>query len=269
MIIGNRYFETGQRPYIMGILNVTPDSFSDGGNYNDLDKALMHTKQMIDDGADIIDVGGESTRPGHTTISVQEEIERTCFIVEAIRENFNIPISIDTYKHKVAEAAILAGADLVNDIWGLTADDMMAETVAKHNVSVCIMHNRDNKNYNNLMDDVVSDLEAMLDIADKAGVAKDRIMLDPGIGFAKTTEDNLAVMNNLEKIVDMGYPVLLGTSRKSMIGNTLNLPVAEREEGTIATSVLGLIKGCSFFRVHDVRANYRALKMTYEIIKAG
>ncbi|MBQ8923247.1 MAG: dihydropteroate synthase [Lachnospiraceae bacterium] len=268
MIIGNRFFETCKRPYIMGILNVTPDSFSDGGNYNDLDKALKHTKQMIDDGADIIDVGGESTRPGHTVISVQEEIERTCFVIEAIRENFNIPISIDTYKHKVAEAAILAGADLVNDIWGLTGDDMMAETVAKHGVSVCIMHNRDNKNYTNLMVDVVSDLKMMLDIADKAGIAKDRIMLDPGIGFAKTTEDNLIVMNNLKDIVDIGYPVLLGTSRKSMIGNTLNLPVEEREEGTIATSVIGLMSGVSFFRVHDVKANYRALKMTNEIMKA-
>lgn len=268
MIIGNRYFETGKRPYLMGILNVTPDSFSDGGSYNDLDKALTHTKQMIDDGADIIDVGGESTRPGHTAISVQEEIERTCFIIEAIRENFNIPISIDTYKHKVAEAAILAGADLVNDIWGLTADELMAETVAKHGVSVCITHNRDNKNYNNLMDDVIADLSAMIDIAEKAGITKDKIMLDPGIGFAKTTEDNLVVMNNLEKVVAMEYPVLLGTSRKSMIGNTLNLPVDEREEGTIATSVIGIMKGCTFFRVHDVKANYRALKMTDEILKA-
>ncbi|MBQ9609235.1 MAG: dihydropteroate synthase [Lachnospiraceae bacterium] len=268
MIIGNRYFETGKRPYIMGILNVTPDSFSDGGNYNDVDKALKHAKQLIDDGADIIDVGGESTRPGHTVISVQEEIERTCFIIEAIRENFNIPISIDTYKHKVAEAAILAGADLVNDIWGLTADDMMAETVAKHNVSVCVMHNRDNKNYSNLMEDIAADLKIMLDIADNAGIAKERIMIDPGIGFAKTTEDNLVVMNNLEKIVTMGYPVLLGTSRKSMIGNTLNLPVEEREEGTIATSVIGLMKGCTFFRVHDVKANYRALKMADTIMKS-
>ena len=269
MIIGNRYFETGKRPYIMGILNVTPDSFSDGGNYNDVDRALKHTKQMIDDGADIIDVGGESTRPGHTVISVQEEIERTCFIIEAIRENFNVPISIDTYKHKVAEAAILAGADLVNDIWGLSADEMMAETVAKHNVSVCIMHNRDNKNYNNLMKDIELDLKAMLDIADNAGIAKERIMLDPGIGFAKTTEDNLVVMNSLEKVVAMGYPVLLGTSRKSVIGNTLNLPVDEREEGTIATSVIGLMKGCSFFRVHDVKSNYRALKMADAIMKSN
>ncbi len=266
MIIGSRNFETGKRPYIMGILNVTPDSFSDGGNYNDIEKALIHTKQMLDEGADIIDVGGESTRPGHTQISVQEEIERTCFVIEAIKENYNIPVSIDTYKHEVAEAAILAGADLVNDIWGLTYDDLMAETVAKHNVSVCIMHNRKNPHYDNLMNDVVSDLETMLEIAKKAGISEDKIMLDPGIGFAKNTGENLIVMNNLERITGMGYPVLLGTSRKSMIGNTLNLPVYEREEGTIATSVIGLMKGCTFFRVHNVKANYRALKMTNHII---
>ena len=268
MIIGNRNFVVGRRPYIMGILNVTPDSFSDGGNYNNLDKALKHTKQMIDEGADIIDVGGESTRPGHTVISVQEEIERTCFIIEAISENFDIPISIDTYKHEVAEAGILAGASLVNDIWGLTKDDLMAEIIAKHNASVCLMHNRDNRNYRNLMEDIIIDLQNMLNIAKEAGIPDEKIMLDPGIGFAKSTEENLIVMNNLEKIVSMNYPVLLRTSRKSMIGNTLNLNVDEREEGTMATSVIGLLKGCSFFRVHNVKANYRALKMSEAIIKA-
>ena len=144
MIIGQRYFEDHNKPYIMGILNVTPDSFSDGGSYTDIDKAVKHTKKMIDEGADIIDVGGESTRPGYTQISIQEEIERTCFVIEAIKENFNIPVSIDTYKHEVAEAAILAGAELVNDIWGLTYDEMMAETIARHNVSVCLMHYKKN-----------------------------------------------------------------------------------------------------------------------------
>lgn len=267
MIIGQRFFDK-KGPYIMGILNVTPDSFSDGGNYTDIDKALMHTKNMLDEGADIIDVGGESTRPGHMKISVQEEIERTCFVIEAIKENYNVPVSIDTYKHEVAKAALMAGADLVNDIWGLTYDDMMAETISRHNASVCLMHNRKNAVYDNLMYDVVSDLNNMLEIAKNAGISEDRIMLDPGIGFAKTTEENLIVMNNLERIVEMGYPVLLGTSRKSMIGNTLNLPVEEREEGTIATSVIGLMKGCTFFRVHDVKANYRALKMTNHIINS-
>ena len=152
MKIGNRVFNIGSRPYIMGILNVTPDSFSDGGNYNDIDKALSHAKELIDDGADIIDVGGESTRPGHVKISVQEEIERTCFVIEAIKERFNVPVSLDTYKYEVAQAGILAGADLINDIWGFKWDDRMAELVAKSDVACCLMHNRHDTNYNNYID---------------------------------------------------------------------------------------------------------------------
>lgn len=268
MIIGNREFVIGRRPYIMGILNVTPDSFSDGGNYTDIDKALAHTKQLIDDGADIIDVGGESTRPGHIKISVQEEIERTCFVIEAIKENFNIPVSLDTYKPEVAQAGLLAGADLINDIWGFKWDERMAEIVAKHNVPCCLMHNRDNTNYNDFVQDVVRDMKESIQIALSAGIKPEQIMTDPGIGFAKDTNQNLVMMNHLEELVELGYPVLLGTSRKSMIGNTLNLPVNEREEGTMATSVMGLMKGCSFFRVHDVKANVRALKMTDAILKS-
>ena len=269
MIIGNREFVIGRRPYIMGILNVTPDSFSDGGSYTDIDKALAHTKQLIDDGADIIDVGGESTRPGHIKISVQEEIERTCFVIEAIKENFNIPVSLDTYKPEVAQAGLLAGADLINDIWGFKWDERMAEIVAKHNVPCCLMHNRDNTNYNDFVQDVVRDMKESIQIALSAGVKPEQIMTDPGIGFAKDTNQNLVMMNHLEELVELGSPVLLGTSRKSMIGNTLNLPVNEREEGTMATSVMGLMKGCSFFRVHDVKANVRALKMTDAILKSG
>lgn len=268
MIIGNRDFKVGRRPYIMGILNVTPDSFSDGGRYNDIDKALKAAGQMIADGADIIDVGGESNRPGHVKISDAEEIERTCFVIEAIKENYNIPVSLDTYKPKVAEAGILAGADLINDIWGFKWDDAMAHVVAEAGVACCLMHNRDSNVYNNLVQDVVSELKECVSIAIKAGVSPDKIILDPGIGFAKDTEQNLTVMNNLDKIVDIGYPVLLGTSRKSMIGNTLELPVDEREEGTIATSVLGLTSGVSFFRVHNVKGNFRALKMTDAMLKA-
>lgn len=268
MQIGFREFQPGHRPYIMGILNVTPDSFSDGGKYTDINKALTHTKQMIDEGADIIDVGGESSRPGHVKISEQEEIERTCFVIEAIKENFNIPVSLDTCKAKVAEAGILAGADLINDIWGFKLDDKMAKVVANAKVACCLMHNRENNYYNDFVNDVVSDLKESIDIALAAGVSEDKIILDPGIGFAKNTKENLIIMNNLDSLVNMGYPVLLGVSRKSVIGDTLNLPVDEREEGTIATSVLGLKAGCTFFRVHDVAANYRALKMAYAIIKA-
>lgn len=277
MKIGNRIFAINAGddktfvpyPYVMGILNVTPDSFSDGGSYTDIDKALKHTEQMIADGADIIDVGGESTRPGHIKISVAEEIERTCFVIEAIKEHFDIPVSLDTYKTDVACAGILAGADMINDIWGLKWDDRMAELIARYDVPCCIMHNRQNSLYSNYMIDVVEDLRESIEIALKANIKPENIMTDPGIGFAKDTEQNLILMNKLDKLVELGYPVLLGTSRKSMIGNTLQLPVDEREEGTLATSVMGLMQGCSFFRVHDVKANVRALKMTYAVMQKG
>lgn len=270
MIIGNREFNIGIRPYIMGILNVTPDSFSDGGRYADVDMALSHVKEMIDDGADIIDVGGESTRPGHTVISIQEEIERTCFVIEAIKENFNIPVSLDTYKPEVALAGIMAGVDMINDIWGFRFEDegKMAELVAKHNVACCLMHNRKDAKYNDFIRDVKADLKKSIDIATNAGVSANRIMIDPGIGFAKTTNENLILMRNMDELCELGYPILLGTSRKSMIGNTLDLPVDQREEGTIATSVMGLMSGCSFFRVHNVKGNIRALKMADAIMKA-
>lgn len=267
MVIGKRTFDFKGSPYIMGILNVTPDSFSDGGSYETIDKALFHTKKMIEEGADIIDVGGESTRPGHTVISAQEEIERTCFVIEAIKENFDIPVSLDTYKPEVAQAGILAGADLLNDIWGLKWDDRMAGIIAKAGIACCLMHNRKNTDYKDFVQDVITDMTESVNIALAAGIAADKIITDPGIGFAKDTAQNITMMNNLEKLVELGYPVLLGTSRKSMIGNTLNLPVEEREEGTIATSVIGLMKGCAFFRVHDVKKNARALKMTEAILK--
>ena len=266
--IGKRDFEIGKRPYVMGILNVTPDSFSDGGKYGDLDAALKHTEEMIKEGADIIDVGGESTRPGHVKISVAEEIERTCFVIEAIKERFEIPVSLDTYKYQVAQAGILAGADLINDIWGFKWDDEMAPLCAKYQIPVCLMHNRKEAVYNDFIADVIADMKECVQIARASGLADDKIILDPGIGFAKTTEETLKFMNHLEDLVALGYPVLLGTSRKSMIGNTLNLPVDEREEGTMATSVLGLVKGCSFFRVHDVKKNVRALAMTDAMLKA-
>lgn len=273
MIIGKKEFVIGKRPYIMGILNVTPDSFSDGGQFyregdiSDVDKALRHVKEMLDAGADIIDVGGESTRPGHTQISVAEEIERTCFVIEAIKEHFNVPVSLDTYKSKVAQAGIMAGADMINDIWGLKYDEDMAQIIAKSGVACCLMHNRDNTNYYDLMDDVKDDLKESINMALAAGISQDKIMIDPGIGFGKTYEQNVKVMNRLEELKSLNYPILLGTSRKSMIGNMLDLPVDERDEGTIATSVYGYMKGCSFFRVHDVKGNFRALKMTYGMMK--
>ncbi|MGG7159605.1 dihydropteroate synthase [Clostridium baratii] len=268
MKIGNKEFDLKERTYVMGILNVTPDSFSDGGKFNEVDAALKRVKEMIEEGADIIDVGGESTRPNFEVVKEDEEIKRVVPIIRAIKENFDIPVSIDTYKSKTAEAAIEAGADIINDIWGFKKDKDMAKVAAKYNVPCILMHNREKKEYNDLMKDVVFDLVESINIALNAGVSRENIILDPGIGFAKTLNENLIVMNNLEKIKDLGYPVLLATSRKSMIGLTLNEPVDQRVEGTIATTVLGITKGCEFVRVHDIRENKRACVMTDAMLKA-
>ena len=268
MIIGKKEFDTAQEAYIMGILNVTPDSFSDGGKWNNMDAALKRTEQMIKEGADIIDIGGESTRPGHEKITDEEEIERTTPVIEAVKKNFDIPISLDTYKTKVAEAGIKAGADLINDIWGLKWDQSLATLIADTGEACCLMHNRNNTEYDNYLEDVRDDLEETMDIAFWAGINPEKIILDPGIGFGKTLEQNLIMMNHLELYLKWGVPLLLGTSRKSMIGLTLNLPVEERVEGTIATTILGRMKGVSFFRVHDIKENKRALLMTEAILKA-
>lgn len=251
---------------MMGILNVTPDSFSDGGKYNNLDCAMKQAAKMIEEGADIIDVGGESTRPGHVQIGDEEEIGRVVPVIQELKKRFDVPVSIDTYKSAVAEEALLAGADLLNDIWGFRYDERMAKLAAEYDVAVCLMHNREKAEYTDYRKEVIEDLKISLSIAEKYGVKKEKIMLDPGVGFGKTYEQNLVIMNHLEEITALGYPVLLGTSRKSMIGLTLDLPVTEREEGTIATSVIGAIKGCEYVRVHDVEKNVRALKMTDAIL---
>ncbi|MBN2221100.1 MAG: dihydropteroate synthase, partial [Vallitaleaceae bacterium] len=255
--------------YLMGILNVTPDSFSDGGQYNSIETAVEKAKEMVADGASIIDVGGESTRPGHISLSDAEEIERVVPVIKALRSQLDIPISIDTSKANVARAALEAGADLVNDVWGFKRDPQLAEVTKEFQVPCCLMHNRENRNYTHFLEEVYSDLEESVRIALDAGISKDRILLDPGIGFAKNLEENLYLMKHLDKLLDLGYPLLLGTSRKSMIGLSLDLPVHERLEGTIATTVLGYQLGCRIFRVHDVKENYRALKMTEIIMKQG
>lgn len=266
MRIGRKEFDLNNHCYIMGILNVTPDSFSDGGKYNHLDAALRHTEEMIRDGADIIDVGGESTRPGHVVITEEEEIARVTPVIEAIKRNFDIPISIDTYKGKVTLAALQAGADLVNDIWGFKHDSKVAEYTAKYKAACCLMHNRNEAVYNDFQKDVIADLQECIAIAKKANVADDKIILDPGVCFGKTYEMNLEIINHLEKLHELNYPVLLGTSRKSVIGLTLDLPADERVEGTLATTVIGVMKGCSFVRVHDVKENARIIKMTEAIL---
>lgn len=268
MIIGNKTFHVEENAYIMGILNVTPDSFSDGGNWTDLDLALERAEQMIKEGADIIDIGGESTRPGFEPVSAEEEMERVLPVVEKIKRYFEIPISLDTSKSKVAAAGIRAGADLINDIWGLKHDPELATLIGDEGVACCLMHNRHQKSYDNFLEDVLDDLDETMDIAFWAGIRPDKIIIDPGIGFAKTTEQNLLVLNQLELFSKWDVPLLLGTSRKSVIGNTLNLPVDQRLEGTLATTVLGRMKGASFFRVHDVKENKRALMMAEAILKA-
>ena len=268
MRIGNKEYKLGERTYIMGILNVTPDSFSDGGKFNEIEAAVSQAKKLVEDGADIIDVGGESTSRGAEYVTEEEEIKRVVPIIKAIKKELDVTISIDTYKSKTAEEAIKAGADIINDIWGAKYDKNIAKVAAKYNVPIILMHNREAKPYENLMEDVINDLQESIDIALEAGVKKENIILDPGIGFAKTYEENLVVMNNCEVIKGMGYPVLLGTSRKSMIGLTLNLPVNERVEGTLATTVMGIMKGMEFIRVHDVLENKRVAVMTDTILKA-
>lgn len=267
MKIGKREFHTKQHTYVMGILNVTPDSFSDGGAHGKLDDALFHAEKMLNEGADIIDIGGESTRPGFIQISDQEEMERILPVIEKLRKELDPVISVDTYKSEVAREAALAGADMINDIWGFQYDGHMAEVVARHDLACCLMHNRKKPIYDVFMKDVVQDLKRSLTLAKEGGVGENKILLDPGVGFAKTLEMNLEVMRELDQIVQMGYPVLLGTSRKSMIGLTLDLPVDQRLEGTIATTVYGVMKGCSFVRVHDVTANKRAIAMIEAIQK--
>jgi len=308
MKIGNREFDMNSHyVYVMGILNVTPDSFSDGGEFNNVDAALKHVEKMIQEGADIIDVGGESTRPGHQQISAEEESARVSSIISQVKAHFDIPVSIDTYKAPVAKAAFQAGADLLNDIWGFRYESFnnediekdrihaapeIAKAAAEAGVPVILMYNdnlgrniedRDEKTITrfletnqersavellssvkeeNVADRIVWGLRESIRIAQKAGISKDNIIVDPGVGFAKTQKENLLTIKHLKKIVNkVGYPMLLAASRKSMIGNALNLPVDQREEGTMVTTILAAEAGCKMVRVHDVEKNVRALKM--------
>lgn len=254
---------------IMGILNVTPDSFSDGGRYNHLDHAVAHAQQMIADGADILDIGGESTRPGHERITDDEEISRVVPAIEAISKEAQAPISIDTYKSKVAKSAVDAGATIINDIWGAKEDPEIADVAAETGVPIILMHNRKDRNYANFIRDVLNDLYESITIAKKAGVNDEQIILDPGIGFAKDLRENLEMMRQLDTLVSLGYPVLLGTSKKSMIGGVLDLPVTERTEGTGATVCYGIQKGCQIVRIHDVKEMSRMAKMMDAMMGKG
>ncbi len=269
MKIGKRDFDTENHTYIMGILNVTPDSFSDGGCFNRLDDALYHVEKMVNEGMDILDIGGESTRPGYVLVSEAEEAERVLPVIEAVKRRFDVPISLDTYKAKVAGAGLLAGADLINDIWGLKYDEKMAKVIADAGVPCVLMHNRKEAVYQDFMKEVAEDLKETAAIAEKGRIAREKIILDPGIGFGKTYEQNLEMISSLKELSGLGYPMLLGASRKSVVGLTLDLPVAERLEGTIVTTVFGVLAGCAFVRVHDIKENVRAVKMAEAILNAG
>ncbi|MCI6859059.1 MAG: dihydropteroate synthase [Eubacterium sp.] len=268
MKIGNQDFDLKHKSYIMGILNVTPDSFSDGGKYVSMDQALFQTEKMIKEGASILDIGGESTRPGHVKITDDEEISRVVPVIEAVKKRFDIAVSLDTYKYNVAKTGIDAGADMINDIWGLKWDDRLAGLIAERNVPCCLMHNRDGHEYNDFLKEFCEDMEETLAIAGKAGIDRNQIILDPGVGFGKDYAQNLSIIKHMDIMEKWDLPILLGTSRKSVIGLTLDLPVTEREEGTAVTTVYGRMKGASIFRVHDVRTNYRALKMIDAIMEA-
>ena len=265
MIIGNQEFLEEGHTYVMGILNVTPDSFSDGGRYNHLDAALKHTEQMIKDGAAIIDVGGESTRPGHEKITDQEEIDPILPVIEKIKQEFSVPVSLDTYKAAVAKEGIQAGADLLNDIWGLQYDPAMGKLVADSGVAYCLMHNRDKITEEMDADLFIGQMKEDAKRALDAGIKKERIILDPGVGFAKTQEQNLMTIANLDRLKALGYPVLLGTSRKSVIGYVLDVTTDKRLVGTLATSAVAVQTGCMFVRVHDVKENVELIQMLERI----
>ena len=292
--IGNHIFNWGSRTYVMGILNVTPDSFSGDGLLSPLPqgegrgggdmRAFKQAEEFLSSGADILDVGGESTRPGSQPINTGEEISRVLPVIEAITKEFpDTLISIDTYKAKVAEAAFQAGAHILNDVWALRADPDLASVAATFRVPVIIMHNRSNpasvevreqlggayigSEYQNLIEDVKRELLVSVELAVKAGVEESHIILDPGIGFGKTREHNLELINRLDEIRALGYPVLLGTSRKSFIGFTLDLPADQRVEGTAATVAIGIARGADMIRVHDVKEMARVAKMTDAIVR--
>ena len=257
---GNKEIILGERTLVMGILNVTPDSFSDGGRYNNLDSAMKQAERLISEGADIIDVGGESTRPGHTQITSEEEISRVVPIIEKISKNLDTIISIDTYKYDVAKEAIKVGANIINDIWGLQYDKgEMAELVKKSNLPLIAMHNQNDEVYNKDIMLVLREFfEKTFKIADKYGIDRDTIILDPGLGFGKNVEQNIEVLSRLNELKDMGF-ILLGASKKRFIGKLLNdLPFDERVEGTVATTVIGIEKGVDIVRVHNVLENKRA-----------
>ncbi|MFL2485472.1 MAG: dihydropteroate synthase [Candidatus Neomarinimicrobiota bacterium] len=265
-----------KQPLIMGILNVTPDSFTDGGKFLDTNTAVDHAMDMIADGADIIDIGGESTRPFSDPVSEEEELSRVISVIQKLREKTDTIISIDTTKSLVADNACSVGADIVNDISGLSFDSNMVNTVIKHDCPVVLMHiignpktMQENPSYNNLISDITNHLLDRANFALKKGIKKHNIILDPGIGFGKTIDNNFNIINNIDKLNDLGYPILIGASRKSFIGKTLNVDENNRIEGTIVSNIIALDRGCKIFRVHDITEAKRSLIIGNKILNSN
>ncbi len=268
LLFKDNIWNFGEKTYIMGILNATPDSFSDGGKYNTVQAGLQHALEMIDDGADIIDIGGESTRPNYIEIGEIEEIRRVVPMIKAIREHTRHPISIDTYRANTAKEALKAGADIINDVWGLQREPEIANVAAEYHAPVIIMHNQNNTEYRvDIIEEMKKFYQKSLDIAHNAGIEDDKIILDVGIGFGKTPEQNIKVLSRMSELKTLGYPLLLGASRKSVIGYILDTPVDKRLEGTIATSVLAVSSGFDIVRVHDVKENAFAVKVADRIVR--
>jgi dihydropteroate synthase len=273
MRIGSRSFAWGERTFVMGIVNVTPDSFSGDGlltghSADVVAAAVAQSRSMVAEGADLLDVGGESTRPGHVEVAEDEELRRVVPVIAAIRQALpEMPISVDTTKPAVAEAALAAGADLVNDVWAVAPDDSLARVAAAHAAPLVLMHNRAEPRYDDLVAEVIADLQAAIERAVGAGVAREQLIVDPGFGFGKTPEHNVAILAALGELRALGRPILLGTSRKSTLGRILDLPADQRLEATLATTALGIAAGADVVRVHDVRANVRVARTADAIIR--
>ncbi len=264
----NKKLVLGKRTLVMGVLNVTPDSFSDGGKFDQLDAAVKQARKLVADGADILDIGAESTRPRATPVSAEEELKRLRPVLERVIPEIPVPISVDTYKSEVAKEVLAMGVEIINDVWGFKKDPQIARVVAQYpDVPVVLMHNQQGTQYRDLMGDIIVSLAESIAIAEKAGIDPGSIIIDPGIGFGKDTDQSLEVMRHLKELKCLGKPVLLGTSRKSMIGNTLDLPVNERLEGTAATVALGISQGVDIVRVHDVKEMLRVAKMTDSMVR--
>jgi dihydropteroate synthase len=260
--IGGRRFEWGSRTYVMGIVNVTPDSFSSDGLGDDQEGAVEQGLRMVREGADFLDVGGESTRPGHVPITTAEEISRTEKVIQHLARESGVPVSIDSYKLEVADAGVAAGATILNDIWGLTRSPAIANLAARNNCALVVMHNQEGTEYaGDLMEEIKRFLRESARLAVAAGVPRERVIIDPGIGFGKTAEHNWVVMRRLAELKELGLPILMGTSRKSFIGKLLDLPVGERVEGTAATVAASVLRGADIVRVHDVEAMTRVARV--------